>query len=103
MAVKAGSRVRSCWTDAYAGAHCEGYRVHSETGEHLGWVERVEWSDDGREPEALVVESVTGECEVVVHLGHVVEILPGDERIIVARAVAELLRATPGRGLERKT
>jgi hypothetical protein len=103
MAVRAASEARSCWTDAYAGAHCEGYRVHSETGEHLGWVDRVEWSEDGREPEALVVESVTGDCEVVVRLGRVVEILPRDERIVVVRAVAELLRATSGRGRERTT
>jgi hypothetical protein len=88
---------RSCWTDAYAWAHCEGYRVDSEAGEHLGSVDRVVWPEDGREADAVLVQSVCGDREIVVPLGSVVEIRPWEERIIVPRPVAELLRRAPRR------
>lgn len=93
--------LRSCWTDAYAATHCDGYRVESETGQHLGSVDRILWSEDGREPESLLVQSVSGDREIVVRLGSITEIRPWDERVIVPRAITDLLqtgeRTTPAR------
>ena len=95
------ARPRSCWTDAYAATHCEGYRVDSEAGQHLGSVDRILWSEDGREPEALLVQSVSGDREILVRLRSITEIRPWDERVIVPRAITELLqtvkRKTPPR------
>jgi hypothetical protein len=44
---------RSCWSEAYSLAHCDGYRVVSPDGP-IGFVEEIETGQDGR-PEALLV------------------------------------------------
>lgn len=52
----------------YLLAHTEGYRVDSESGERVGVVDRVHWSE-GRfefEPKALVVRPLSSAREVVV-------------------------------------
>jgi len=54
----------------YLLAHTEGYRVDGESGERVGVVDRVQWSE-GRfefEPKALVVRSLSSAREVVVPL-----------------------------------
>ena len=81
----------------YLLAHTEGYRVDSESGERVGVVDRVQWSE-GRfefEPKALVVRSLSSAREVVVPLDQVTEIQVWDERIVAPEVI--------GRRLESKT
>jgi len=65
----------------YLLAHTEGYRVDSKSGERVGVVDRVQWSEGTFEfePEALIVRSLSSAREVVVPLEQVTEIQVGDE------------------------
>jgi len=81
---------RSCWSDEYLVSHCEGYRVVDETGDPVGWVDRVLWSDEEfGEAEAVVVRYADRLYEVVIPLERVIEIEPWAERVVVRAPVAE--------------
>jgi hypothetical protein len=86
---------RSCWTDGYLLAHCDNYWVEDESGERVGIVAHVLCDEDGVEAEELVVRSLTGAAEIVVPVGQVIELRPGDERVVIptqARALAHRVR-----------
>lgn len=80
----------SCWSDEYLLSHCEGYRVVDETGEPVGFVDRVLWPDEEfGDAEAVVVRYTDRRPEVVIPLEQVIEIEPWAERVVVPAAVAE--------------
>jgi len=83
----------------YLLAHTGGYRVDSESGERVGVVDRVQWSEGrfGFEPEALIVRSLSSAREVVVPLDEITEIQVGDERIVVPEAIGRRLESTTDR------
>jgi hypothetical protein len=91
MSAAMGFHRRSCWTDEYLLAHCEGYWVESESGERLGIVDRVLCDEEGDETEAFVVRSLSGAADMVVPVDQVSELRPWAERIVVCDAVAQAL------------
>jgi hypothetical protein len=75
----------SCWTEEYLLGHCENYRVDTEAGEHVGIVDRVVWSDDGFEAQALVVGPPRrAGSAIVVPLRCVIELHAKGEWIVVS-------------------
>lgn len=79
-------RGQSCWTDEYLVGHCGNYRVETETGNHVGSVDRVVWSEDGFEPQALLVD-VPHATSVLVPLADVLELHVEGERLVISSAV----------------
>ena len=78
-------RGESCWTEEYLLAHCENFRVDTETGEHEGVVDHVVWSDDGFEALALVVSApCRSRPAIIVPLRYVTELHPEGERIVLS-------------------
>ena len=91
MATSTGFHRRSCWTDEFLLAHCERYLVEGESGERVGFVDRVLCDEDGIEAEELIVRSLSGAAEIVVPVEQVVELRPRGERIVVSDELAEAL------------
>lgn len=89
---------RSCWTDEYLLAHCDNYWVDDESGECVGVVARIRCDEDGIEAEELVVRSLTGAAEIVVPVEQVIELRPGDERIVIPDTLGRALAHDVGRG-----
>jgi hypothetical protein len=83
----------------YLLAHTEGYRVDSKSGERVGVVDRVQWSEGTFEfePEALIVRSLSSAREVVVPLDQVTEMQVWDERIVVPQAIGRRLKSKTDR------
>jgi ribosomal 30S subunit maturation factor RimM len=74
-----------CWSDEYLLSHCEDYRVADETGNHLGFVDRVIWSSEPfGEAEALVVRLSERQQLITIPLEQVKAVKPWSEIVVAS-------------------
>ncbi|HSE45338.1 MAG TPA: hypothetical protein VLA89_08460 [Gemmatimonadales bacterium] len=86
--------IATCWSDDYLLSHCEHYRVADETGEHLGFVDRVIWSSEPfGEADALVVRLSERQQLITIPLQQIKAVNPWSEMIVVSPPFA--LRRPP--------
>jgi len=74
------------WMPEYWLCHCEGFKVETRSGDHLGFVEEVVWSSDYSFVDALVVRrGFDSDGKLTLPVENVVSIRPEASLIEVAR------------------